>query len=161
VSTRLGIDQFDSFIKTHTLEHPFGQMIQMTSLMFDGAFERYPNIRWAFLEAGVGWVPYMMDRLDEEWERRGERWCPDLRRAPSEIIREGNIYFSCEVEERTLPYVVEMLGDDKILWASDYPHERARHQYLGDIPEFMERPDLKEETKRKILHDNAARMYRF
>jgi predicted TIM-barrel fold metal-dependent hydrolase len=160
VSLRLGLDQFDSFIKTHTLEHPFAQMIQMTSLMFDGAFERYPNIRWAFLEAGVGWVPYMMDRLDEEWERRGQRWCPDLKRAPSEIIREGHIYFSCEVEERTLPSVVELLGDDRILWASDYPHERQRAEYFGDIPEFAERSDLAESTKRKILHDNAVALYR-
>jgi predicted TIM-barrel fold metal-dependent hydrolase len=160
VSLRLGIDQFDSFIKTHTLEHPFGLMIQLTSLMFDGAFERYRDVRWAFLEAGVGWVPYMMDRLDEEWERRGQRWAPSLRRKPSEYLRQGNIYVSCEIEERTLPYVVEMLGADQILWASDYPHERERHQYLGDIPEFAERTDLSEETKRKILYDNAVRLYR-
>jgi predicted TIM-barrel fold metal-dependent hydrolase len=159
VSFRLGIDQFDSFIKTHTLEHPFGQMIQMTSLMFDGAFERYPNIRWAFLEAGVGWVPYMMDRLDEEWERRGRRWSPDLKRKPSEVLRQGNIYFSCEVEERTIPYVVDTVGADQILWASDYPHERERHQYLGDVPEFAAREDLSDETKRKVLHDNAERLY--
>ena len=159
VSLRLGLDQFDTFIKTHTLEHPFGQMIQLTSLMFDGAFERYPNVRWAFLEAGAGWIPYMMDRLDEEWERRGERWAPGLRRQPSEYLRQGNIYVSCEVEERTLPYVVEVLGADQILWASDYPHERERHEYLGDIPELLERTDLSDDTKRKILHDNAVRLY--
>jgi predicted TIM-barrel fold metal-dependent hydrolase len=160
VSQRLGIDQFDTFIKTHTLEHPFGQMIQLTSLMFDGAFERYPNIRWAFLEAGVGWIPYMMDRMDEEWERRGQRWAPALRRKPSEYLRQGNIYVSCEIEERTLPYAIELLGADQILWASDYPHERERAQYLEDIPTFLERTDLADEVKRKILYDNAVRLYR-
>ncbi len=159
VSYRLGIDQSDSFIKTHTLEHPFAQMIQLTSLLFDGAIERYPNIRWAFLEAGAGWMPYMMDRLDEEWERRGKRWAPDVHRKPSESLRASNIFVSCEVEEQTLPYVVEVFGADKILWASDYPHERVHHEYLKDIPEFMERTDLSEDVKRKILKDNAVRLY--
>ncbi len=159
VSLRLGIDQFDTFIKSHTLEHPFGQMIQLTSLLFDGCFDRYPNIRWAFLEAGVGWVPYMMDRMDEEWERRGQRWAPHLTRKPSEIIRGGNLYFSCEIEERTLPYVIDMLGADQILWASDYPHEREHSQYLGDLPEFTAREDISAEAKRKILYDNALRFY--
>jgi predicted TIM-barrel fold metal-dependent hydrolase len=160
VSFRLGLDQSDSFIKTHTLEHPFAQMIQLTSLTFDGAFERYPNIRWAFLEAGAGWMPYMMDRLDEEWERRGQRWAPSLRRKPSDYLRDSNIFVSCEIEERSLPYVVEVFGADKILWASDYPHEREHAQYLSDIPEFMERDDLSEDVKRKILKDNAVRLYR-
>ena len=136
-----------------------GGRFALTSLMFDGAFERYPNIRWAFLEAGIGWVPYMMDRLDEEWERRGQRWAPTLRRKPSEYLRQGNVYVSCEIEERTLPYVVDVLGGDQILWASDYPHEREHEEYLSDIPAFAARTDLSEETKRKILRDNAVRLY--
>jgi predicted TIM-barrel fold metal-dependent hydrolase len=159
VSQRLGIDSFDTFIKTHTIEHPVALMIQLTSLMFDGAFERYPNVKWAFLEAGVGWLPYMMDRLDEEWERRGRRWAPGLRRKPSEYLCDGNVYVSCEIEERTLPYAVELLGAERILWASDYPHERERHEYLGDIPEFLERGDLSDDVKRKILYDNPTRFY--
>jgi uncharacterized protein len=160
VSFRLGLDQSDSFIKTHTLEHPFAQMIQITSLVFDGALERYPDIRWAFLEAGAGWMPYMMDRLDEEWERRGQRWAPAVRRKPSEYLRAKNVFVSCEIEERTLPYVVEVFGADKILWASDYPHEREHDEYKRDVPEFCEREDLSEEAKRLILKDNAVRLYR-
>ena len=108
-SRGFGFDFFDSFIKTHTLEHPFAILVQFTSLMFDGVFERFPQLRVAFLECGAGWVPYMMDRMDDEFEKRGQRWCPFLRRKPSEYVREGNIYFSCEVEERTLPYVIELV----------------------------------------------------
>jgi len=159
-SKGFGFDFFDTFIKTHTLEHPFAILIQFTSMIFDGVFERFPNLRVAFLETGVGWVPYMMDRMDEEFERRGARWCPFLKRKPSECIRGGNIYFSCEVEERTLPYVVELLGEDNIFFASDYPHERDRHQFLSDIPEFVERTDLSDKVKEKILLHNAQRFYR-
>ena len=56
--------------------------------------------------------------------------------------------------------MVEMVGADQILWASDYPHEREHHEYLTDIPEFLERTDLTEGTKRKIVYDNAVRLYR-
>jgi len=159
-SKGFGFDYFDTFIKAHTLEHPFAILLQFTSLMFDGVFERFPRLRVAFLECGAGWVPYMMDRMDDEWEKRGKRWSPLLKRAPSEYIRNGNIYFSCEVEERTLPYVVEFLGEDKIFFASDYPHERARPDFLHDIPEFVERTDLSDKVKEKILLHNARRFYR-
>lgn len=159
-SRGFGFDFFDTFIKTHTLEHPFAVLIQFTSMIFDGVFERFPRLRVAFLETGVGWVPYMMDRMDDEFAKRGKRWCPFLRRTPSEYIRGGNLYFSCEVGERTLPYVIELLGEDNIFFASDYPHERARPQFLRDIPEFVERTDLADRVKEKILARNAQRFYR-
>ena len=114
----------------------------------------------AFLECGAGWVPYMMDRMDEEFERRGRRWCPSLRRKPSEYVRDGNIYFSCEAEERTLPYVIELVGEDRIFFASDFPHERARPEFLHDIPEFVGRTDLSDRVKEKIILHNARRFYR-
>jgi hypothetical protein len=65
-----------------------------------------------------------------------------------------------ESEERTLPYVVELFGEDYIFFASDYPHERSRPEYLKDIPEFEAREDVSETAKRKILADNARRFYR-
>jgi len=159
-SKGFGFDYFDTFIKTHTLEHPFAIMIQITSMIFDGVFERFPRLRVAFLESGCGWVPFMMDRMDEEFERRGARWAPSLKRKPSEVIRGGNIYVSCEVEERTLPYVIELMGEDNIFFASDYPHERQRDAFLKDIPEFIERNDLSDKVKEKILSRNTERFYR-
>jgi len=159
-SKGFGFDFFDSFIKTHTLEHPFSILIQLTSMIFDGVFERFPNLRVAFLESGSGWVPYMMDRMDEEFERRGARWAPSLKRKPSEVFRSGNFYVSCEVEEQTLPYVIEFLGEDNIFFASDYPHERRREEFLKDIPEFVERKDLSDKVKEKILFRNTQRFYR-
>ena len=44
------------------MEHPIPLMIQMTSMLFDGVFERFPRLRVAFLEAGRAWIPFMMDR---------------------------------------------------------------------------------------------------
>jgi len=154
-----GFDFFDTFIKTHALEHPFSQMLQLTSMVLDGVFEYFPRLRVAFLEAGIGWVPYMMDRLDEEYERRAKRWAPFLSKKPSEYLGGGNIYYSCEVEERTLPYAIELLGEDNIFFPSDYPHERDRADFLGDIPEFVERTDISDRAKEKILWHNSLRFY--
>ena len=154
-----GFDFFDTFIKVHTLEHPAAIFTQLTDMMFSGVFELFPKLRVAFLECGSGWAPWLMDRLDEEYERRGERDAPLLKRAPSEYLRGGNVYVSCEVEERALPHALSAMGEDHILFASDYPHERTHQQYLHDIPEFFERSDLSEDAKRKVLRDNALRFY--
>ena len=67
----LGLDLLGNFTIAHTLEHPFAQMRQFVSLMFEGIFELFPNFRFGCIECGVGWVPYMMDRMDEEQERKG------------------------------------------------------------------------------------------
>ena len=77
-SRDLGFDFFDRFVEVHALEHPLPLMIQMTNMIFQGVFELFPQLRVAYLEAGAGWVPFMMDRLDEDFERRGKKWAPRL-----------------------------------------------------------------------------------
>jgi predicted TIM-barrel fold metal-dependent hydrolase len=144
----------------HALEHPLPLMIQMTNMIFQGVFELFPQLRVGYLEAGAGWVPFMMDRLDEDFERRGKKWAPRLTKRPSDYITGGQIYVSLESEERTLPYVLKLFGEDHIFFASDYPHERQRAQYLHDIPELEARQDISESAKRKILADNARNFYR-
>lgn len=159
-SKGMGFDWFDKFIQTHSLEHPVALMIQMVSMLFDGVFDRFPKLRVAYLEAGCAWIPFMMDRLDEEYERRAARWCPEVKRTPTETLQSGQVWVTCEVEERTLPHVIERMGADWIMFPSDYPHERQRDQFLGDIPEFVERTDLSDAIKEKILFHNARRFYR-
>ena len=62
-------DFFNKFLHVHTLEHPFAILIQFTHMVFEGVLNRFPKLRVAFLEAGSGWLPYMMDRMDEEMEK--------------------------------------------------------------------------------------------
>ncbi len=158
-SQRMGLDFSDSYIMTHTLEHPLIQITQFTSMMYGGVFELFPRLRVAFLEAGIGWVPFMMDRMDEEFERRGQRGAQRLTKLPSAYVREGNLYFTCEVEEKTLPMAIEIVGEDRIFFASDYPHERRRDEFGSDIPSFVERQDITAQQKDKILYQNARRFY--
>ncbi len=151
-----GVDRFPTFIQTHTVSHPFGQMRQITSIVFEGIPERFPDLRIAFLEAGAGWAPYWMERMDDEYAKRAVE-APVLKKKPSEYVRGGNIFFSCEADEWLLPQAVKLVGEDQIVYASDFPH--WDHSFPASIGEIQERGDLTERQKRKILADNCRRLY--
>src|SRR3990172_66421 len=159
-SRGMGFDYFDKFIQVHTLEHPFAILIQFTHMIFEGLFERFPRLRVAFLEAGSGWLPYMMDRMDEEMGKPYRVQAPLLKQKPSELIRNGQIWTTCEVEEKALPQVLKQFNPKCLMWPSDYPHERLPDMFKRDIPEFLERDDLSDESKKAILHDNPIDFYR-
>jgi hypothetical protein len=159
VAAELGLDHMTSFAGVYPLSHPFAQMQQLTSMMIHGVFERFPHLRVAFLEAGCGWVPYLMDRLDESWEHRMGRWPHKAKKAPSEIMAQGNLYYSCEVGERTLGTVAKLMGSTQLLWPSDFPHEKPWDEFSGDLDKFIGRDDLSESVARQILWENPCRLY--
>jgi hypothetical protein len=143
------------------LEHPVGLFLQITNMMFQGVFQEFPKLRMAYLEAGAGWVPFMMDRMEEDYEKFAARLAPQLKDPPSKFFKSGNIFVTMEVEERTAPYIADLVRDDVIMWASDFPHERERDQFGGDLPHLYARKDLSDDFKRKMLYDNPVRFYRF
>ena len=162
-SFNLGINFFTSFAQTQALEHPVAQIIQLTSMVMEGVFERFPRLRVAYLEAGAGWVTYIMDRLDRSYEvwagAKYKEFSEWLKKKPSEYIKSGQIYFSCEAGEASLVNAVDRIGHRTLLFASDFPHEtnlaRARHE----IQEMLEHPDLSAEAKQGILRDNIVQFY--
>jgi len=154
-SKGLGFDFFQSLIEARTLSHPFLQMIQLTSIILEGVLERFPKLTLASLEAGCQWIPFLMDRLDVEYGNRAPQ-APLLKKKPSEYMRSGRIYFHAELWEAMLSYVIERIGEDLILYASDYPHEPNLAQA---IRKFEARTDLTETAKRKILVENGKRFY--
>jgi predicted TIM-barrel fold metal-dependent hydrolase len=149
--------RFDSFIFMHTIGRPVETFIQFAGLMYGGVPQRFPKLRIAFLECGVGWVPYWMERMDEEWEKRGKVEAPLCQHKPSEYIMQGNWFFAMEPEEETLPYVIERIGDDKILFASDYPHWDGMFPYVTKT--IRGRKDISDRAKDRILGENAKRFY--
>ena len=149
--------RFDSFIFMHTIGRPVETFIQFAGLMYGGVPERFPKLRISFLECGVGWVPYWMERMDEEWEKRGKVEAPLCKHKPSEYIQQGNLFFAMEPEEETLPYVIERIGDDKILFASDYPHWDGMFPYVTKT--IRGRKDISDRAKDRILGENAKRFY--
>src|SRR5213594_2085689 len=141
----------DLFMWRHeaaTLAHVWPQMRQFTNLTFSGVFGKYPDLRIAFLEAGCGWVPYLMSKMEA---RIGE-----LPR-PSKLIERGQMYFQCG-EEMTTSRDLELLGDECLFWASDFPHEGIVDMSKA-VNEFLSREDIPETSKRKISYDNPKRLY--
>jgi hypothetical protein len=100
-----------------------------------------------------------MERLDEKYQKMPQQ-APLLAKAPSEYVRDGSIYFSCELEEKILAYVIGLGLEKKIMYPSDYPHERPTlEEFLADVPHFRAREDLSEPVKRLILRDNCIDFY--
>jgi predicted TIM-barrel fold metal-dependent hydrolase len=155
--TPLGDHRYDSFIYMHTIGRPVETIIQFAGLIYGGVAERFPNLRVGFLECGVGWVPYWMERMDEEWEKRGEIEAPLCPRKPSYYVEHGNWFFATEPEEGMLPYVIERIGAERVLFASDYPHWDGMFPHV--VSTIRGREDISEADKEKILGGNAARFY--
>src|SRR5215470_689047 len=95
-----GDKRFDSFIYMHTIGRPVETIIQFVGLMYAGVPEKFPKLRISFLECGVGWAPYWIERMDEEWEKRGKAEAPLCKNKPSEYIAQGNWFFAFEPEEK-------------------------------------------------------------
>lgn len=153
-----GIELFPKLIQAHTIAHPFGILRQFTSMMFEGVFERFPQNRFAFLECGGTWVPWYLDRMDEEYRLRGAEEAPSLRRLPSECIRDGRqVFFGIEAGERMLPQTMSAIGDDLFMYASDWPH--WDNEYPGSLEEILERRDLSDVQRDNLVRGAARRCY--
>ncbi len=148
--------RFDTFLFKHTIGRPFETLLDCAALMYGGVPEKFPKLRIAFLECGCGWVPYWMDRMDEEYEKRHSE-APLLKAKPSEYMIRGNWFYAAEPEESTLPYVIERIGDDKLVFASDYPHWDGMFPYV--VSTIKERKDISEGSKGKVLGENAKKLY--
>jgi predicted TIM-barrel fold metal-dependent hydrolase len=151
-----GTERFDTHFMSHAVGHPFEQMIALACIVCGGILEQFPRLRFAFLEAGCGWLPYWIDRLHEHYERRGGEM-PLMKREPIDYITGGGCYFATEPDERMLPAVLGMLGDDFILFSSDYPHTDSK--FPNSVKWIKERADISESAKRKLLSENGARFY--
>jgi len=139
-----------------TLTHVIPQMRQFTNIMFSGVLSKLKKLRLGFLEAGCGWVPFIMSKIEERLERVDPKERPVL---PRELLARKQLFFQCG-EEVTTKRDVELLGDDCLLWASDFPHEATRTDMRALVKEHFDRKDLSREAKRKIIYDNAKRFYR-
>ena len=154
--TGLAIDRFvDQYAMAHACAFPMDIMLGATALLCGGVLERFPHLRVALLEAGCGWFPAFLERLDEHFEKRpGEM--PNLTRPPSTFVEEGRVVISCEPEEHGIRYAAERLGAGAVIYASDYPHWDA--EFPGSVAAIRDREDLDAVTRRAILGDNARRL---
>ncbi len=151
-----GVDRFDRYVFKHAF-YSLDLMIAVASFVAGGVLERFPRLRVAFLEGGAGWVPWVMDRLHEHWELLPQQ-LPWQKRDPLEVMRSEQCYYSVEPEESTIPWVAQAVGAERLVYASDYSHWDCICP--DSVKAITGRDDLSEEVKRKLLGENAARLFR-
>ncbi len=160
-SAGIGLDHLAPFSMVHTLSHPLPLFVHLTGIVMNGVFDAFPGLRVVFLEAGCSWVPFMMDRLNGEYDKiYSASTRARLRRRPSEYMREtDNFWVSAELDEMSLKYTIDAIGADRIIYASDFPHEPTEDAIAAAVPAFIENADYGDTVKEKILSDNAKRLY--
>jgi uncharacterized protein len=125
-----------------------------------GVAERFPRLRFAFAEAGVEWVPWLVHVMDGYWKMghgafRDSPFFGHSQTRPSEILREGNVYVVCEADEELGP-ALALLGEDRVMLGSDMPHSEA---HPNSFRQFQARDDVSERAKAKIMGENAVRFF--
>ena len=130
----------------------------LAGMIFSGILEQRPGVSFVLGEAGLGWIPYVLERFDHELHKYGEK-CLDHRldMLPSEIFRR-QVLVTYEDEE----FGVECLpriGFDSVMWASDYPHGDSTWPESRKAIDESPLIALGEEAVRKITFENAARVY--
>jgi predicted TIM-barrel fold metal-dependent hydrolase len=126
--------------------------------VLDGALERHPRMRVAFLESGTGWLPYWLTRLDDHREWMAESETKDLSLSASEYFARQCV-ISTDPEDRLAAVTAAHVGADHLVWASDFPHPDA--EFPGAVDEFLEHsPGLDASQLDALFWDNPLRFYR-
>lgn len=139
--------------------YPQAFQAQLTSMIAEGVFERFPRLKVIFLEGGFSWIAPLMWRLDAAW-RLLHKEIPQVRQEPSSYIREHLWVTTQPIEEPERPEyfmrAVNRLGmDHAFLFSTDYPH------WDFDAPDATLPRAVSADFKRKVFTDNAKALYGF
>jgi predicted TIM-barrel fold metal-dependent hydrolase len=141
-----------------TVAFTMGNMLACTALIMGGVLERHPKLKVVYLESGAGWVPFWLDRLAASVQGgfRGLE-IPGLKLHPMDYFKR-QCFISADPDDPGIPQVISYLGDDNIVTATDFGHPEGRH-YAVAVKAMMELPGVSLESKKKIMWDNALRLY--
>jgi len=134
-------------------------MEPLVNICASGVAERFPGLRFGSVEAGIGWLPWMLDAMDEAYQKHHFWVKPKLKALPSDYFKAQG--FATFGEDRAGLALMESHGlENNCLWANDYPHHEGTWPHS---PEAIERQmgGIGEASRRKVLGENAARVFGF
>src|SRR5258706_783594 len=142
----------------HALGFPCDNMATLGHFIFTCVLDRFPKLRLGILESNSGWLPFWLGRMDDHTHGRNSVLgkSENLKLRPTEYFMR-QCMVSCDSDERALKHVVEELNGENIVWNTDYPHPDAIEPERA-LPDFDAQP-ISSEAKRKILWDNAVKLY--
>jgi len=145
------------FLTVHALGFSFYNMLHLSNWVVNGMGERFPKLPVIWIESGLAWIPFLMQRLDHEYMLRSSE-CPLLKKKPSDYMRD--MYYSSQPMEREDMTLLEQTfrvidAEDHLLYSSDYPH------WDFDLPSTIyDLPFVSERGKHNILGGTAARLFK-
>lgn len=150
-------EQFNKFLSAHGVGRTLYNIVHLTNLVINGIPERFPRLKLIWMESGLSWIPFLMQRLDNEYLMRSSE-APLLKKLPSDYMRE--FYYTAQPLERSNLEFLEatfraIRAETQLLYASDYPH------WDFDLPSAIyDLPFLSNPVRRRILGQNAIELFR-
>ena len=145
------------FIVVHALGFTFYNMLHLSNWVMNALPERFPKLKTIWIESGLAWVPFLMQRLDNEYMMRTSE-APGLKKKPSDYMRD--MFFTSQPMEmvENLDVLQQtfklMQAESQLLYSSDYPH------WDMDLPSTIyDLPFLSEQGRRNILGENARKLF--
>ncbi len=150
-----GAERFDDYILTHTLSHPMEITINMVDVVYN-VFPRFPELKVVWIEMGCALVPYWLHRMDTHFHKLRDQ-LPQCEMPPSEYFKRQGFIGVEPYHDPNFDFTVEKLGDDNLIFTSDYPHWDALKP--GEMSrDIVESTKISDATKRKILSENILRL---
>ena len=128
--------------------------------IFAGIFDRHPKLQMVSVESGVGWVPFILETMDYELWENAPKQAAELQRMPSEYFQDHwYATFWFEQNRGDVQGLLDSVGEDRVLFETDFPHPTCL--YPGPLETMAEKMStLRPETRRKVMGENAAKLYR-
>jgi predicted TIM-barrel fold metal-dependent hydrolase len=130
----------------------------LCGMIFSGILEQRPNVKFVLGEGGLGWIPYMLERMDHEHHKYYDKIQDHrLEMLPSEIFRR-QVFVTYEEETIGVKLIPE-IGAGNVMWASDYPHGDSTWPHSRKALHDSPLASLGEDVLQKVIFDNAAAVY--
>ncbi|KHT62692.1 hypothetical protein RJ45_15990 [Photobacterium gaetbulicola] len=152
-----GTERFDSHFAMHACSHSMEIQMAFLSLLDAGVLERYPTLKFAFLEAGASWLPHWLWRLDNICYPEFPSLTKDTITMPPSEYFKRQCWVSIELGEPCLRQVIDIIGPDKLLYGTDYPHPDHLQFMTKDIAAQLD--ELSEAELHNLLDSNASNFF--
>jgi predicted TIM-barrel fold metal-dependent hydrolase len=149
----------------HIIGMSLPAQLAFMALVGHGMLDRYADLKVAFLEFGAEWIFYMVSRMDHylPLDRGAHPFglsMPNASELPRASIRDyvksGRVFMAAEADDRMIHQLFDLIGEDHVLFSSDFPHGEGRENAALEV---LERKDLSDAQKRKLLYDNTVRFF--
>ena len=126
--------------------------------MLSGLFDRYPNLKLVSVESGCGWIPFVLEAAEYQWDEMAPDESKDLQRRPTEYFKE-HIYATFWFEDFGVKHFIESIGPNNLLFETDFPHPTCLYpESQAHLAQVLARLDPA--VRRRVVQDNAVELYK-